>query len=120
MRSPILNSPTFVQPFPDNRRCSAVARIRIRATAEHRLLSGKGWTKVGELRIGDRMALARQLPEPKASKRWPEHWLILLGHLVGDGSYVKHQPLRYTTASEENSVLVRIAAEKLGRTALKR
>jgi replicative DNA helicase len=87
---------------------------RIRATAEHRLLSGKGWTKVGELAIGDRMALARQLPEPAEPKRWPDHWLVLLGHLVGDGSYLKHQPLRYTTASMENSELVRIAAEKFG------
>jgi replicative DNA helicase len=93
---------------------------RIRATAEHRLLSGKGWTKVGELGIGDRMALARQLPEPAEPKRWPDHWLILLGHLVGDGSYVKHQPLRYTTASEENSVLVRMAAEKFGSSVSRR
>ncbi|MGA2399766.1 MAG: replicative DNA helicase [Steroidobacteraceae bacterium] len=87
---------------------------RIRATAEHRLLSGRGWTQVGELTIGDRMALARRLPEPAEPKRWPDHWLILLGHLVGDGSYIKHQPLRYTTASKENSELVRIAAEKFG------
>ena len=89
---------------------------RIRATAEHRLLSGKGWTKVAELAIGDRMAVARQIPSPAQPKRWPDHWLILLGHLVGDGSYLTHQPLRYTTASEENSVMVRLAAEKFGST----
>ena len=89
---------------------------RIRATAEHRLLSGKGWTKVGDLAIGDRMAVARQIPSPARPKRWPDHWLILLGHLVGDGSYLNHQPLRYTTASEENSVMVRHAAEKFGST----
>jgi replicative DNA helicase len=89
---------------------------RIRATAEHRLLSGRGWTKVGELSIGDRMAVARRFPEPAEPKRWPEHWLILLGHLVGDGSYLKHQPLRYITASKENSELVRISAEKFGST----
>ncbi len=40
--------------------------------------------------------------------------MVLLGHLVGDGSYVKHQPLRYTTASEENSAAVRAAAEPFG------
>jgi replicative DNA helicase len=87
---------------------------RIRATAEHRLLSGTGWTRVGELKVGDRLALARRLPEPAEPKRWPEHWLILLGHLVGDGSYLTHQPLRYTTASEENSAVVRGAAETFG------
>jgi len=58
----------------------------IRATAEHRLLAGAGWTTVGKLATGDRLALARRLPAPAQPKRWPEHWLILLGHLVGDGS----------------------------------
>jgi replicative DNA helicase len=47
-------------------------------------------------------------------KRWPDHWVVLLAHLVGDGSYPEHQPLRYTTASEENSAAVRGAAEMFG------
>jgi len=34
---------------------------------------------------------------------WPEARIVLLAHLIGDGSYIKHQPLRYTTSSEENS-----------------
>jgi replicative DNA helicase len=44
-------------------------------------------------------------------ERWPEARLALLGHLVGDGSYLVHQPLRYTTASEENSRIVSEAAQ---------
>jgi replicative DNA helicase len=83
----------------------------IRATAEHKLLAGSGWTTVGALELGDRLALARRLPEPAQTQSWPDHWLVLLGHLVGEGSYVVHQPLRYTTASEENSAAVRGAAE---------
>jgi len=86
----------------------------IRATAEHKLLSGDGWTTVGALKVGDRLALARRLPEPSQTQSWPDHWLVLLGHLVGDGSYLVHQPLRYTTASEENSAAVRGAAEMFG------
>jgi len=86
----------------------------IRATAEHRLLGAAGWTTVAGLVAGDRLALARRVPEPAEPQRWPDHSLILLGHLVGDGSYVKHQPLRYTTASEENSSAVRAAAEAFG------
>jgi len=88
----------------------------IRATAEHRLLAGGGWTTVGKLAKGDRLAVARRLPAPAQPKTWPEHWLILLGHLVGDGSYPVHQPLRYTTIDEENSALVRACAEKFGST----
>ncbi len=36
--------------------------------------------------------------------------------MVGDGSYLSHQPLRYTTASEANSESVRRAAEAFGST----
>jgi len=86
----------------------------IRATGEHRLLSGAGWTTINTLKAGDRLALARHVPQPAQPKRWPEHWLVLLAHLVGDGSYPDHQPLRYTTASEENSAAVRGAAEMFG------
>ena len=86
----------------------------LRATFRHRVLTGSGWKTVGTLATGDRMALARHLPEPLKPEVWPEHWLVLLGHLVGDGSYVVHQPLRYTTGSEENSAAVRSAAEAFG------
>ena len=40
----------------------------------------------------------------------------MLGHLIGDGSYPRGQSLRYTTASEENSEIVRKAALALGST----
>jgi replicative DNA helicase len=88
----------------------------IRATAEHLLLSGDGWTRLGELEAGDRMALARRIPEPATCVDWPEEEVVLLGHLVGDGSYLVHQPLRYTTASEDNSEAVANAARALGST----
>jgi replicative DNA helicase len=86
----------------------------IRATAEHRLLASAGWMTVGELKVGDRLGLAGRIPEPAQPKRWPDHWVVLLAHLVGDGSYPDHQPLRYTTGSEENSAAVRGAAEMFG------
>ena len=86
----------------------------IRATGEHRLLAGEGWSTVSNLKAGSRLALARRLPEPPKCQRWPEHWLVLLGHLVGDGSYLKHQPLRYTSASEWNLTVVAQAAMAFG------
>ena len=48
----------------------------------------------------------------KHSGEWTDERLALLGHLIGDGSYLSGQPLRYTTASEENSELVRRIAEE--------
>jgi replicative DNA helicase len=86
----------------------------LRATHKHRILAGSGWKTVGTLEIGDSVALARRIPEPSKPKEWPDHWLVLLGHLVGDGSYVVHQPLRYTAGSQENSDAVRGAAEAFG------
>jgi replicative DNA helicase len=86
----------------------------IRGTLEHRVLAGAGWSSIGSLNSGDRVALVRKLPQPGSIIHWPEHELILLAHLVGDGSYLVHQPLRYTTASEANSAAVRRAAETFG------
>ena len=97
-------------------RLSLASGRRIRATAEHRLLAGNGWRRVSELTVGSRLALARGIPAPAQSHDWPEEELLLLGHLVGDGSYPTHQPLRYTTASEENSAAVREAALAMGST----
>lgn len=84
----------------------------IRATEDHRLLAFEGWTEVGHLSVGQRLAIARHLPEPKQPLAWDKNHLLLLAHLVGDGSYLKHQPLRYTTASESNSLAVQTAAEQ--------
>jgi replicative DNA helicase len=65
--------------------------------------------------VSDRLALARTLPEPAAPDHWPDQRVVLLGQLIGDGSYLRHQPLRYTTSSEENSEIVaRCAREEFG------
>jgi replicative DNA helicase len=88
----------------------------LRATAKHRLFTGGGWRELGEMGVGDRVALSRTLPAPSDSIRWAEHEVVLLGHLVGDGSYLRGQPMRYTTASQANSDAVRAAAEAFGCT----
>ena len=84
----------------------------IRATEEHRLCSGAGWRTVGQLSVGDRLAIARKLPEPMSPDRWPDLRVALLGQLIGDGSYLCGQPLRYTTSSEANSTIVSDAARE--------
>jgi replicative DNA helicase len=71
---------------------------RLRATARHRLLGARGWVRVEALHRGDRLAVARCIPEPAQPVRWPDARLALLGHLIGDGSYVKHQPMHFQFA----------------------
>jgi replicative DNA helicase len=88
----------------------------LRATSNHRVFTGDGWKAVGELTQGSRIAIARQFPTVAASPDWSDAQIALLGHLVGDGSYLKNRPLRYTTASEENSKLVMECAIALGST----
>jgi replicative DNA helicase len=82
----------------------------IRATARHRLLGASGWARVKDLKVGDRVAIARRIPEPPDSIQWPEDRVALLGQLVGDGSFLVNQPMRYTTSSQDNSDFVAKAA----------
>lgn len=85
----------------------------IRATGEHRLYGFDGWRKVGDLREGDRLAIARRLPEPGETIEWSEPRVALLGQLIGDGSFLVHQPLRYTSSSPENrDVVTRVAIDE--------
>jgi replicative DNA helicase len=69
-----------------------------------------------EVRAGDRIALARRLPPPTDPERWPDVHVELLGQMIGDGSYLKGQPMRYASASPENLATVRRGAEALGST----
>jgi replicative DNA helicase len=98
-----------IRPVFDVRLASGRA---IRATGRHRLLGAAGWVRVEQLVAGDRLAMSRRIPAPAAADQWPEDRLVLLCHLVGDGSYLVHQPLRYTTASEANSRAVADAARR--------
>jgi replicative DNA helicase len=84
---------------------------KLRATGKHRLYSSFGWQRVSDLGPGDRLALARGLPEPETTEKWPDDRVALLAHLIGDGSFLKQQPMRYATGSEACSELVRRAAE---------
>jgi replicative DNA helicase len=84
----------------------------IRATAKHRLYGASGWVRIGELAVGDRLAIARSLPAPAKPAQWADDRVALLGQLIGDGSYLSGQPMRYTTESEENSAIVAGAATR--------
>jgi replicative DNA helicase len=88
----------------------------LRATSNHRVFTGDGWKCVGEISPGSQVAMARRFPSIANPVVWSDAEISLLGHLVGDGSYLKNQPLRYTTASEENSRLVTECAVALGGT----
>jgi replicative DNA helicase len=88
----------------------------VRAAASHCLLGASGGVPVGALTVRERVAIAREIRPAASTRCWSEHELALLGQLVGDGSYLRGSPLRYTTASEENSQIVHDAARRMGST----
>ena len=92
----------------------------IQCSGEHRLFALDGWKTLNELTAGARIAIARRVPEPATTEELSDAELVFLAHMIGDGSYVAHQPMRYTTASEANSAAVSQAAQVLGCTVNRR
>jgi len=83
----------------------------VKATANHPFLTFGGWTPLGELVPGARVAIPRHIPEPiAAGLGWTEHRLGLLAHLIGDGCVIRKQPVHYTSNDEENLAFVEAAA----------
>jgi replicative DNA helicase len=102
-----------------------VFRVRFRsgrvveATASHPFLTYEGWRPLGELGIGSRVAAPRHVPDPLNLREMPEARIIMLAHLLGHGSFVRNQPLRYASVDEANLAAVSAAAEDFGITAVR-
>ncbi len=58
---------------------------QLTATANHPLKTFEGWTNLGDLKLGDRIASPRGLATA-ASMSWPAHELIVLGYLISEGN----------------------------------
>ncbi|HVE95427.1 MAG TPA: replicative DNA helicase [Pseudonocardiaceae bacterium] len=91
----------------------------VEATANHPFLTLDGWLPLGELIEGSRVAVPRSVPEPQQVRTWPEQHVILLAHLIGDGSFGRRQPLRYASVDEINLRAVSEAAATFGITAVR-
>ncbi|ABS05796.1 replicative DNA helicase [Kineococcus radiotolerans] len=99
--------PTGVKPVFRLRTASGKT---VRATANHPFLTYDGWKPLGELSVADRLAVPRHVPAPERVASWTDDQVLLLGHLIGDGSFVKRQPLRYASVDEANLSAVTEAA----------
>ncbi|MEV0659934.1 replicative DNA helicase [Actinomadura luteofluorescens] len=86
----------------------------VEATANHPFLTYGGWKPLGELSPGSRVAASRHVPPPMEPVAWPEARVILLAHLIGDGSFVERQPIRYAGKDEACLEAVVRAAEHFG------
>lgn len=96
---------TMTRAFASGRKRVYELRTRtgrsIRASANHPFYRLTGWTRLDSLRVGDRIALPRGLPNvPSQPTDLSDNRLILLAHLIGDGCYVARQPLHYTNSDQ--------------------
>ena len=91
----------------------------LRATENHPFLTYEGWRQLATLRTGDRVAVPRHVPSPLVLTDWADSRVILLAHLIGDGSFVRRQPIRYASIDEENLVAVTKAALTFGVAAVR-
>ncbi|MEU7763530.1 replicative DNA helicase [Nocardia sp. NPDC049190] len=110
----------MVKVFPSGRK--EVFRLRlasgreVEATGNHPFLTVDGWIPLEKLAVDDRLATPRLVPEPIQVARMPDAEVILLAHMIGDGSCVERQPIRYASIDEENLAAVAEAATHFGVT----
>ena len=104
--------------FPSGRK--EVFRLRlasgreVEATGSHPFMKLEGWTPLEQLKTGDRVAAPRRVPEPVDTQRMDDSEVMLLAHMIGDGSCVKRQPIRYASIDEANLAAVTCSAAHFG------
>jgi replicative DNA helicase len=91
----------------------------VEATGNHPFMTVDGWTPLEQLRVGDRLAVPRRVPEPVSTQRMADSEVVLLAHMIGDGSCVKSQPVRYASVDEADLVAVTSSAAHSGVTAVR-
>jgi replicative DNA helicase len=109
--------------FPSGRkevfRLQLASGREVEATANHPFMTLNGWTPLEQLKVGDRLAVPRRIPEPVDTQRMADSEVVLLAHMIGDGSCVKNRPIRYASVDEANLVAVTISAAYFGVTAVR-
>ncbi|MDF1604419.1 replicative DNA helicase [Nocardioides sp. YIM 152315] len=105
---------TLTHAFPSGRKpvyeLTLASGRRIAATGNHKFLTYDGWVPLLELSPGSRIGSVRHVPPPLEITRRDEDEVVLLAHLLGDGSFVRRQPLRYASVDEANLTAVADAA----------
>jgi replicative DNA helicase len=88
----------------------------VRATANHPFLTYDGWKALGDIAPGTRLAAPRHVCAPSEESTWADAEVVMLAHLLGDGSFVKRRPIRYASIDEANLAAVSDAAQHFGIT----
>jgi replicative DNA helicase len=111
-----INPQRLLRTFPSG--IKPVFRLKLRsgyeveATANHPFRTLDGWTRLDQLMPGSFIATPRRIPAPDRPAHWRDDEIILLAHLLGDGS-IGPNSVKYATADLANKVAVERAAQRL-------
>lgn len=92
---------------------------QLAVASTHRVRQLDRWTPVNELSPGSRIAVLRRVGEPTQPEPMHDSEVIMLAHMIGDGSCVRRQPVRYASIDEANLAAVTIAAAHFGVTPIR-
>jgi replicative DNA helicase len=108
--------------FPSGRK--EVFRLRLasgrelEATGNHPLMTLNGWTPLEQLKVDDRIAVLRRVPEPIDEQRMSDSQVVFLARMVGGGLSVKNQPIRPAGVDMVNFAAVTGFGARVGVTAV--
>src|ERR687898_212874 len=102
--------PTGIKPVY---RMKLASGLSIEATANHPFLTIEGWARLDSLSPDGFVAVPRILPSPiEQGPGWKDDELVLLAHLLGDGS-IGPNGVKYATADPANKKAVEEASKSL-------
>ena len=102
--------PTGIKPVY---RMNLASGLSIDATANHPFLTIEGWARLDSLSPDGFVAVPRILPSPiEQGPGWKDDELVLLAHLLGDGS-IGPNGVKYATADPANKKAVEEASKTL-------
>ena len=102
--------PTGIKPVY---RMELASGLSIDATANHPFLTIEGWARLDSLSPDGFVAVPRILPSPiEQGPGWKDDELVLLAHLLGDGS-IGPNGVKYATADPANKKAVEEASKTL-------
>ncbi len=85
----------------------------INATANHKFYKVEGWTRLDKLSIGDKIATPDKIDINPKKNALSNNELILLAHLLGDGSILERQAYHYTNEDMQNIEIVKYVVKEL-------
>lgn len=87
--------------------------------SDQQVLKLDSWSPVSALVKGSRLGVLRRVGTPASPQPMDDSEVILLAHMIGDGSCVRRQPIRYASVDEANLAAVTLAAAHFGVTPIR-